>query len=262
VIIHGGLAIPWYFLMLAVMGAGVSMARRVPEYQRRVQLSSNDKESLSPSLAREQLVFQVLQVGSAPLIAITAYNALTPGSRAVSVALAFVSGFSSESVLLAIRALADKISPKQEEAQPRVTNGQAPSGGQPDVEASAAKAMADGNQSKLAALGDDPVKQLRDVLAAAPPNVAASLSGDLKAAETAFENAKNAAAASQTHARDAEAAAKEAAASSKDPTKLKDATARAQKASDDATKDSHDFEQAMAAFKAADEKIAAATAKG
>jgi hypothetical protein len=111
--------------MLAIMGAGVSMARRVPEIQRSVQLPSGDKDSLSPTLAREQLLFQVLQVGSAPLIAITAYNALTPSSRAVSVALAFVSGFSSESVLNAIRALADKLGPekptqgtKQEEPKP------------------------------------------------------------------------------------------------------------------------------------------------
>jgi hypothetical protein len=43
---------------------------------------------------------------------------------------------------------------------------------------------------------------------------------------------------------------------------LKDATARAQKASDAATADSHDFEQAVAAFKAAEEKILSATAKG
>jgi hypothetical protein len=175
VTIHGGLAVPWYFIMLAVMGAAVSMARRVPEYQRRVAFSLNangeanaadvtkdpkspppkpkaeiqaahapqtdgdpnagtgklgnarsnpddnakapeargDPDDLSPTRVREFLVFQVLQVLSAPLIAITAYNALTPSSRAASVALAFVSGFSSESVLLAIRSFADKIQPEQ-----------------------------------------------------------------------------------------------------------------------------------------------------
>jgi hypothetical protein len=119
VTIHGGLAVPWYFLTLAIMGAAVSMARRVPEYQRRVQYgppSTGQKvsdDAITPSMVREHLVFQVLQVLSAPLIAITAYNAIMPSTRATSVALAFVSGFSSESVLLAIRSLADKIKPEE-----------------------------------------------------------------------------------------------------------------------------------------------------
>jgi hypothetical protein len=117
VTIHGGLAVPWYFLTLAIMGAAVSMARRVPEYQRRVQYgppSGGEKipdDAMTPSMVREELLFQVLQVLSAPLIAITAYNAIMPNSRATSVALGFVSGFSSESVLLAIRSVADKIKP-------------------------------------------------------------------------------------------------------------------------------------------------------
>jgi hypothetical protein len=118
IIIHGGLEVPWYFTMLAVMGAAVSMARKVPEYQRRVH--SPDKldgkvnpEYLSPTKAREYLVFQVLQVLSAPLIAITAYNAITPSSRATSVALGFASGFASESILVGIRALADKVRPEE-----------------------------------------------------------------------------------------------------------------------------------------------------
>jgi hypothetical protein len=141
------------------------------------------------------------------------------------------------------------------------TNVQEPPGGPPDVEANAAKAMADGNQSKLAELGEDPVKQLRDALAGAP-SVAASLRDDFKAAQAAFEKAKNAVSASRTHAQDAAAAAADAAASGNDPAKLKDATARARKSSDAASADSHDFEQAMVAFKAADQKIRSATAKG
>jgi hypothetical protein len=123
VTIHGGLAVPWYFIMLAIMGAAVSMARRVPEYQRQVLIPNTngdaktpsapeEPDGLSPRMVRELLVFQVLQVLSAPLIAITAYNTMLPSSRATSVALAFVSGFSSESVLLAIRALAEKIQPE------------------------------------------------------------------------------------------------------------------------------------------------------
>ena len=138
---------------------------------------------------------------------------------------------------------------------------QEPSGGPPDVEANAAKAMADGNQSKLAELGKDPIKLLQDALAGAP-NVAATLGDDFKAAQAAFEKAKNAAAASRTHAQEAAAAATDAASSSNDPAKLEDATARARKASEAASADSHDFEQAIAAFRAADAKILSATAKG
>jgi hypothetical protein len=147
------------------------------------------------------------------------------------------------------------------EQQSKTNEQQVPSGGPPNVEANAAKAMADGNQGKLAELGEDPVKVLRDALAGAP-NVAASLSDAFKDAQAAFEKAKNAVAASRTHAQDAAVAAADATSSSSDPDKLKDATARAQKASDAASADSHDFEQAMATFKAADEKILSATAKG
>ena len=139
VTIHGGLTVPWYFLTLAIMGAAVSMARRVPEYQRRVQYgpaSGGEKipdDAMTPSMVREELLFQVLQVLSAPLIAITAYNAIMPNSRATSVALGFVSGFSSESVLLAIRSVADKIKPASDgTAGP---SGTAPAQEQPPAQA-------------------------------------------------------------------------------------------------------------------------------
>ena len=143
VMVYGGLAVPWYFIMLAIMGAAVSMARRVPEYQRDVHvpdpsddakdpvtpvdpakpapIAKDDGKSpgpdvksntLSPVQVRELLVFQIMQVLSAPLIAITAYNAMMPTSRSSSVALAFASGFASESVLLVISSIAEKIKPE------------------------------------------------------------------------------------------------------------------------------------------------------
>jgi hypothetical protein len=181
----GGLVVPLYFVVLSLMGAAVSMTRRVPEYQRRVvqggptprgaqtaqaqaaqatqavqaaQLqvaqaaqatqaaqaaqagqgnqaaqaaqaaqatqaaqvlaaqaavaAQAAKGPITPDQAREYLVFQILQVISAPLIAITAYYLVEPGSRATSVALGFSSGFTSETVLLAIRALIEKLEPK------------------------------------------------------------------------------------------------------------------------------------------------------
>ncbi len=122
VVIHGGLSVPWFVLIVSIMGGAVSMARRVPEYQRRALDTSYD--SLSPAKAREELVFQIVQVVSAPLIAITAYNVLTPESRAGTVALAFTSGFSSEAILMAIRSFSDHLIGTEKPAASQPTAGQ------------------------------------------------------------------------------------------------------------------------------------------
>jgi hypothetical protein len=110
--ITGGLVVPLYFVVLSLMGAAVSMTRRVPEYQGRVTLPQGSPKSITREQAREYLVFQIMQVISAPLIAITAYFLVEPGARASSVALGFASGFASETILLVIRALVEKLEPK------------------------------------------------------------------------------------------------------------------------------------------------------
>jgi len=107
--ISGGLVVPLYAVVLSLMGAAVSMTRRVPEFQRRI--SPGDPEYLTYDQAREGLVFQIMQVASAPLIAITAYYLVDPGSRASTIVLSFASGFSSETVLLLIRAVLEKMRP-------------------------------------------------------------------------------------------------------------------------------------------------------
>ncbi|MBI3528380.1 MAG: choice-of-anchor D domain-containing protein [Betaproteobacteria bacterium] len=122
--IQGGLAVPLYFVVLALVGSAVSMTRRVPEYQERT--GPDTSQPITNGKAREYLVLQILQVVSAPLIAITAYYLVDPTSRATTVALGFVSGFASETVLLYIRALTTKLQPDK----PRVT-------GTPGVELSA-----------------------------------------------------------------------------------------------------------------------------
>lgn len=104
--------VPLYFVVLSLMGAAVSMTRRVPEYQGRVALPQGSPKSITREQAREYLVFQIMQVISAPLIAITAYFLVEPGARASSVALGFASGFASETILLVIRALVEKLEPK------------------------------------------------------------------------------------------------------------------------------------------------------
>ena len=66
--------------------------------------------STMPGLeARQRLVFQIMQVISAPLIAMTAYYVFSPASQATSVIVGFVSGFASESILVSIRNLADRL---------------------------------------------------------------------------------------------------------------------------------------------------------
>ena len=70
------------------------------------------------------MIFQLMQVMSAPLIASAAYYLVYPGSRATFVAIAFISGFSSETILLWIRNIVTKLEPeKVEKSQVIVTPG-------------------------------------------------------------------------------------------------------------------------------------------
>ena len=128
--ISGGLVVPVYFVLIAVIGAVVSMIRRVPEYQRRAGLGYAEhyaklpdprpvsRAPISAAAAREYLVFQIMQVVSAPLIAIVAYQLIDSTELATSVTLAFVSGFASETVLLLIRGATDKLAPAKVAEEP------------------------------------------------------------------------------------------------------------------------------------------------
>ena len=100
--------VPLYVVVLALFGGAVSMTRRVPEYQRRAM---DWQDALTNVEARERLVFQIMQVVSAPLIAVTAYYIYKPGTPAESVVIGFASGFASEPILLMIRSLVEKLSP-------------------------------------------------------------------------------------------------------------------------------------------------------
>ena len=106
--INGGVVIPVYIIVLAFIGGAVSMTRRVPEYQRR---TADPTDPMTPECAREAFVFQIMQVVSAPLIAVTLYHLVGPTSRATSIALGFAAGFASEPILVAIRALVEKLLP-------------------------------------------------------------------------------------------------------------------------------------------------------
>ena len=144
--ITGGLVIPLYVVIIAMMGGAVSMTRRIPEIQRQL-FNYNDalkrgdvtrnpaagadpiqyrEDQLPPEWARERLVFQMMQFLSAPLIAITGFYITQPESVVASVAVAFVSGFASESILRLIRSFSDRLTPN-------------PMGGESDKPAGGAK---------------------------------------------------------------------------------------------------------------------------
>jgi hypothetical protein len=95
-VIHGGITVPLYFIIVALVGASISLTRRVPQYQR--QFLDNSKP-FAASEMREHLVLQILQFLSAPFLAIAGYILLTPAGPTTSIPLAFVAGFSSETVL-------------------------------------------------------------------------------------------------------------------------------------------------------------------
>jgi hypothetical protein len=118
--VQGGLAIPLYFIVLAVFGGAISIVRRVPEYQARFAQPEGSVDYLSPERVREALVFQIMQLFTAPLIAITAFYVVNPGSRAASASLAFLAGFSSETVLKYIRAAVEKVAPETSRDWPTV----------------------------------------------------------------------------------------------------------------------------------------------
>jgi len=135
--IDGGLAVPLYFITLALMGAAVGMARRVPEYQRRYvhytrlqELNDDSRKEIQdkatglqelvdtgegklmpPELVRERILFQIAQVASAPLIAIAAYHVFSPGDVSTTVAVGFTSGFASEPILMVFRRVAEAVAP-------------------------------------------------------------------------------------------------------------------------------------------------------
>jgi hypothetical protein len=108
-IVRGGMVVPLYFIIVSLFGAVISLTRRVPEFQARI--GANTARPLAPEEAREFLVFQIMQLASAPLLASAAYYVIDPGTRGGSIAVAFTAGFSSETILLAIRTLMNKLQP-------------------------------------------------------------------------------------------------------------------------------------------------------
>lgn len=105
-ILSRGLVVPLYVVVLALFGGAVGMSRRMPEIQRWAAASTkreNPKKAITAIEARERVVFQIMQVLAAPLIAITAFAAFEPDTMTAAVLIGFASGFASESILMKLR---------------------------------------------------------------------------------------------------------------------------------------------------------------
>ena len=117
----GGLAVPFFVLVMAYIGGAVSLSRRIPEYQRRLHPNyiPTDKEGrMRPFEAREVVVFQIMQLVSAPFLAVATWFIVSPMSLTSAATLAFGTGFASEPLLLMIRGLVEGIRPAGNSAKP------------------------------------------------------------------------------------------------------------------------------------------------
>ena len=133
-VLKGGLAVPLYVVFLGLMGGAISMIRRVPEYQKRAtkqyravwekrgkDLKPGEECPITPVRARELVIFQIMQMFTAPLIAVTAYAVFTPAEIGAGGLLSFLSGFASETILKRLRKAADALSdlPRRRRPSPR-----------------------------------------------------------------------------------------------------------------------------------------------
>lgn len=113
--VSDGLLVPLYFIILALMGGSISLTRRLPELQKQVStehIATEQQPKLTQYEFREYLVFQIVQFISAPFLAILAYYLIEPSNTTNAVALAFTAGFASETILLMIRSVANKVTPE------------------------------------------------------------------------------------------------------------------------------------------------------
>ena len=107
-----GLVVPLYVVVLAIIGGAVGMTRRLPEIQRRAAHSvqgKQDGDAISPIEAREMVVFQIMQILAAPLVAIVAFAAFEPDTVTAAVLVGFASGFASEAILMKLRQASEAV---------------------------------------------------------------------------------------------------------------------------------------------------------
>ncbi|AEJ02965.1 hypothetical protein Nit79A3_3231 [Nitrosomonas sp. Is79A3] len=117
--VKDGLLVPLYFIIMALMGGSISLTRRLPELQKQAgseHIATEKQPKLSQYEFREHLIFQMVQFISAPFLAILAYYLIEPSNTTNAVVLAFTAGFASETILLMVRSIANKITPENNAA--------------------------------------------------------------------------------------------------------------------------------------------------
>jgi len=117
--VSGGILVPLYVILIALLGGSVSLTRRLPEYQEQASaeyVATEKNPKLSQHKFREYLIFQIVQFLSAPLLAILAYYLVEPNNIVQTVILSFTAGFASETILLMIRGATNKLMPVTDDA--------------------------------------------------------------------------------------------------------------------------------------------------
>ena len=111
----GGVAVPLFVVVLALIGGAVSISRRIPEFQRRNDrnyVPTADEPAMPAFRVRESVVFQIMQLVSAPFLAIATLQVIEPNNLASASTLAFATGFFSETILYMIRGMVNGLKPE------------------------------------------------------------------------------------------------------------------------------------------------------
>ncbi|CAN5162934.1 hypothetical protein BH11PSE10_BH11PSE10_17160 [soil metagenome] len=113
--VSGGVAVPLFVVVLALIGGAVSISRRIPEFQRRNDANyvpTADEPAMPAFRVRESVVFQIMQLVSAPFLAIATMQVIEPNNVASASTLAFATGFFSETILYMIRGMVNGLKPE------------------------------------------------------------------------------------------------------------------------------------------------------
>lgn len=113
-IVQSGFVVPYYVLLLAFVGGAISLTRKIPEYQKQSEphyVGTADAPPLDAYEIRENVIFEIMQLITAPFIAMVAFYAFAPATTAGGITVSFLSGFASGVILLQLRGLAEGLAP-------------------------------------------------------------------------------------------------------------------------------------------------------
>jgi hypothetical protein len=278
-IVTGGIAVPFYVVLLAMFGAGINMTLKVPEVQR-----SSEKELPAAELPsflipwrfwrsqtevqpvvsrktasdiRQELIENYMYLLSAPFLAIAMYYLLQVLAEQVTqpvlVLMAFATGLISKAVIARIVEFAEKQLPKKERREGEISE-------QPNLEVAIKAAEAKKKQDEAdAASRELDEAQARQTAAEAAAKAAKEAADEAEQKRAAVEAAAGTGGATQTATatakEEAEKATREALAKEGEAEKAAEVTASAAK---EAKAKEAEAEAAASAVQEAEAKQAAA----